>query len=807
MPSILDSDYNFASLSVRDLIEARDLYHFHLMSKDNVVGTAIGLYLIRCDEEWPKARGQGKAPARKLDYPRTLGNSEVRDYSWPCVLVFVRRWETVDDFRHKPSQIVPKTLYMPDGQAVPVCVVQVDEVPGDDEEAMPARIRPHNKLGGGLPITVNLQGQTHLATAGCLVSDGNLVYALTARHACGEPGTEIQSQLRDGPVEIGWSSEHQLTRLPFSTVYPDFSGRQSFLTLDVGLVTLDDINDWTSNIYGLPPIQPIADFYEQNLTLKLIDRPVVATGAASGFLQGTIKAMFYRYRSVGGYDYVGDFLIAPAKEGAHTRHGDSGAIWHLDLTEDEEGKPRKEILDRDLRPLAIEWGGQVFDVGGKRSNFAVATSLSNVCKLLDVELVTGLERGVSGYWGREGHYSIATLAIGQLPEGPLKTLMSANADLLSFDLATLAKKGFSQKDAKADAARLADVPDDVWKKSIRIEGGRDPQPRTGPEHPNHYADIDIPYGPNGETLRKLVLDRPETYLTVAAWQRYYRDLADKAAQRGDRKEEQHAEDPFGQGLLPFRIWQIFDAMVGFIEDGEIESFVTAAGILAHYIGDASQPLHGSALSDGDPSHPVTDEKTGKQVPYGNGVHSAFESDMLDVMAAAGKLIPALQDHLPAGGHGLPLVDKGSDAAIASVRLMDDVAAILPPLRIIDAYEDVGARGTRAQATRVALWQRIGDETAQVMALGIRNLAMVWESAWKAANGDAVDPAKLDGFSSDALRARYIKRDFLTSYTLDGIAPVLGLPTLEDDAQADDDGDNGPVEEAGRKRSSKKKKNS
>ena len=42
-----ESDTNFSILSLKDLIEARDLYHFHLMSKANVVGTAIGLYLMR----------------------------------------------------------------------------------------------------------------------------------------------------------------------------------------------------------------------------------------------------------------------------------------------------------------------------------------------------------------------------------------------------------------------------------------------------------------------------------------------------------------------------------------------------------------------------------------------------------------------------------------------------------------------------------------------------------------------------------------------------------------------------------------
>jgi hypothetical protein len=55
--------------------------------------------------------------------------------------------------------------------------------------------------------------------------------------------------------------------------------------------------------------------------------------------------------------------------------------------------------------LAVEWGGQVFDIDDEPVSFAVVTSLSSVCKLLDVELVTDRDPDVSGYWGRTGHYS------------------------------------------------------------------------------------------------------------------------------------------------------------------------------------------------------------------------------------------------------------------------------------------------------------------------------------------------------------------------------------------------------------------
>jgi hypothetical protein len=387
--SVLEQGPNFPSLAVRDLLEARDLYHFHLMSKANVVGTAIGLYLIREKDD--------------KSIPRTLSNSRVQPNSWPCVLVFVKEWLGAEQFavgaNAMPTDMVPKTLYMPDGRAVPVCTVVVDEL--DSTEDTRVNPLPQSGLGAGLPLEVEVQQAMHAASAGCLVTDGHLMYTLTARHVCGTAGTEVYARLRSQRVKVGTSSDKQLTRVPFSTAYEGFSGRQTYLAMDVGLVALNDVSQWTSNVYGLPPTGPLADVFAQNMTLQLIDQPVVAHGAISGLLRGTIKALFYRYRSVGGYDYVGDFLIAPNPASRSPMPGDSGTIWHLDVTS------AKDPLDGqvptpDLRPLAVLWGGQSFDINGKSSNFTIATNLSNVCRMLDVELVTHRNRGVSGYWGAHG---------------------------------------------------------------------------------------------------------------------------------------------------------------------------------------------------------------------------------------------------------------------------------------------------------------------------------------------------------------------------------------------------------------------
>src|SRR4051812_41044844 len=86
---------DFDSLSFRDLLEARELYHVHLMNHPKVVATAIGRYRVRVEDSWPEPDGTIK---HKGTGPRTLSNSEVRSYSWPAILVFVDTWLDVDKF-------------------------------------------------------------------------------------------------------------------------------------------------------------------------------------------------------------------------------------------------------------------------------------------------------------------------------------------------------------------------------------------------------------------------------------------------------------------------------------------------------------------------------------------------------------------------------------------------------------------------------------------------------------------------------------------------------------------------------------
>ncbi|WP_345248544.1 hypothetical protein [Pigmentiphaga soli] len=90
------------------------------------------------------------------------------------------------------------------------------------------------------------------------------------------------------------------------------------------------------------------------------------------------------------------------------RPGDSGTVWHL--RQEYEGQPAA------YRPLAAEWGAQTIDLQGNLYNFALATNLSNICKLLDVELVAEPNAAARPYWGATGHYSIGRVAVEEVED-------------------------------------------------------------------------------------------------------------------------------------------------------------------------------------------------------------------------------------------------------------------------------------------------------------------------------------------------------------------------------------------------------
>lgn len=747
----LSMDTDFSALSLRDLLVARDQFHLHLIHKPNVIGTAVGRYRIRKADPWPDRHhpDNHRAASRQPRPPRTLQSSEVRPYSWPAILVFVKQWVDVGDFT-RPEDAIPPAVYLPDGHRVPLCVVQADR---DDSrpEGVANYNFPASVLGGGYPVVCEVQGREHVASVGCLVTDGHRTYALTNRHVAGEAGSRVSAIVGGNKEEIGTSSGLQLSRELFSSIYPQWPGKSVYVDLDVGLIDVDNLDRWTTQVYGVGEIGDLADLDASNLSLRLIGCPVRAFGAASRTMSGEICALFYRFKSVAGFEYVSDLLIGPRNGGTLGTHpGDSGTLWMIDDA-DSRAHPR---------PIALQWGGQVF-LGGVRqsSSYALATLLSTVCNKLDVTVLRDWNTGLPEYWGAVGHYSIATKALGKIRNENLKRLMSANLERLSFEMGDISKKNMTGL-SKRDFVPLADVPDMVWKVGPFKRGGM-----TSPEHANHFADMDRELTepiPEGATLLEICKDKPEN-VAVEVWRAYY-----DAVQREFPEKE-------SRGLLPFRVWQIYDEMVSFVKEGDVAKFVCAAGILSHYVGDSCQPLHISYLFNGDPDHkvsgmvrdPQTGKKTQGQVPEGTNVHSAYEDEMID--AHVPQISQGVDERLQESALW-PLVSGGGHgAAVGVVGLMQRTFAAIAPREIIDTY--VPLQDEKPAQRAPAMWSKLGDRTMDVMSDGCLCLAQLWDSAWKDGGGDT-NITQFDAIDEATLEGLYRNPEFLRSFTLDTIGPAL-----------------------------------
>ena len=169
-------------------------------------------------------------------------------------------------------------------------------------------------IGGGYLVARAHQGTVHNGTIACIVTREGSYYALTNRHVTGLGAEVIKVYVRGRRHRIGRCSDIGLTELKFSDAFPAWPGERTYLTLDAGLMRIDDITDWTAQAFGIGEIGVPFDATEQTVTLDMISCPVRAFGGVSGVIEGEIRALFFRYESLGGIDRVTDVLIGPRTE-------------------------------------------------------------------------------------------------------------------------------------------------------------------------------------------------------------------------------------------------------------------------------------------------------------------------------------------------------------------------------------------------------------------------------------------------------------------------------------------------------------
>jgi hypothetical protein len=725
----------FQSLGIRDLLDARDQFHVHLAHKPNVFSTAIGRYLVRDTDRDAHEAGSGQVDdrARKAK-ERTLLNSKVRPWSWPCILVFVKRWQTLEELIKHPEDVVPPFIYMPDGRIVPVCVVLAESAHLPAPALDPSHLAA-TSLGVGSPVYVDAQGMRRMGTVACLVSDGSDFYALTNTHLAGVVGRPVRALLRGVPVMVGSTlGAPHLTERTFSDVYPSLPGRDAVVNIDAAIVRLEDATVWDADVLT-QPIGDVADFSASTASLSWIGRPVVGHGAASGEMRGEIEALFYRYKSIGGRDYVADFVIGARSDDTGplvTQPGDSGSLWCLDGV----------VEPGERSPFGLEWGGQRISddpVTGQFLQFSLATSIAVILRELDLDLISGPTAEHLQYWGPVGHFKIGQQACFLVENPALQNFFTNNINNLSFSSDKQLQLA-THLQAK-DFVPLSDVPDVVWKTNINHVK---PEVARAMENWNHYADIDLPGGDGQTLMAGYQVD--EDSLDHSNWLSFYKAAPVPSASTATSNN---------QGALPFRVWQIFAQIVEFAKKGDGASFLTAAGCLAHYVGDACQPLHSSQHSDG-----LNGATT--------GVHSTYEDNMVD--AHADDIAAGIGDAIKNLSFTPRKIDSPRDAAKTVMDLMIFAQQTLPPETICQTYDDARPTGvknpTKSPAVLEALWEKCGDQTTEVIAAGAVTLGAIWAAAWKL-SGASKDSAWLttvfDG--TNDLMPIYEDKEFLRSLHL------------------------------------------
>lgn len=699
--------------SIKELIEIRDRFHMHLVhtDEDNVLGTAIGRYLF---------------PLNKQE-ARTIANIDVArsaEYGFPCIIVLVKQWRSEAALG---ARAIPKFLYLEDGRRVRTCVLSAERTDAAPPPGAP-EIRNGELLGGGYPAVVEVQGEEHRGTFTCLVTDGAKTYAMTSGHVTGEPGRVVHAEIGGVAQRIGVSAGARAGKLPFARAYPGWSSELLHVNLDVGLVELDDVGRWTADVLGFGELGPVVDLEPHTLSLDLIGKELAGHGGASGAMTGRVLGFFYRYKSMGGYEYVADLLIGgiPGRP-LVSQPGDSGTL--LVLPAPPGGRPR---------PVAVQWGGDRLTAPGGRevTQLVLASCLSTVCRVLDVDFVSRRRSGQFEYWGAKSHPPVASFAVDLISSDKLRGLLEINREAI---------------------ASLCQVPDS-WKRMGRPEEGD-----------AHHWNMDLDGG--GEFAGSRLIDICDDLENVrpSVWMRFYKQA-----------QQVIPSKPTTQETLPFRIGQIYDAMVEALKARKLSEFVCAAGIISHYSGDSCTPMHMSKYHDGFADRPIAaapggerrgsaprgskkPKAKGKESWQGKGIHSVVDR-LLDPGTQTRKDVERAVRERFADLVVDPSVTSGASAVHRAVGMMCWAFDRVEPVKLIEAYIAAGNKMP---------WEQFREPVIDCVAEGVLLTADLWESAWIQGRGDELAAADLGHIDSRELERLYTDPRFLPSLSLAELVPLFG----------------------------------
>ncbi len=171
MNELFSNTTNFASLSLKDLLTARSLFSLSPAKQKKCRGNRCGSLpdpkkqihgrIISIPTQNQRKKASGHFLIRKSD-----------PIPGHVFMFFVYNWMEEEKLSAvNPSDVVPKTLYLPDGRTVPVCVIEAQkQLYSDNLKVNMQSLFPRNVLMPGSPIiNPDAQGLPRVATVGGIV--------------------------------------------------------------------------------------------------------------------------------------------------------------------------------------------------------------------------------------------------------------------------------------------------------------------------------------------------------------------------------------------------------------------------------------------------------------------------------------------------------------------------------------------------------------------------------------------------------------------------------------------------------------
>ena len=237
--------------------------------------------------------------------------------------------------------------------------------------------------------------------------------------------------------------------------------------------------------------------------------------------------------------------------------------------------------------------------------------------------------------------------------------------------------------------QMSTVPDRVWKSSA-----------TKPlEEENHWFQVDYYY-------------TPENFENVSSYPTSYPEAVNQYSETTVAKN----------GTAPWRIRQFYQLSLNAFKKGNLEAGLAYAGIITHYVGDLSQPLHASENYDG--------QKTGNK-----GIHSFFETTVIsneantraEVLKRAQKLMKSK-------------IFRAQSVNTLAKDLFAEVHRSAEQIDLVLQNDDTYGRNAKGVAVQLDLaTDRMADGAATLAKI----LSQLWKESGLAANAKALtikDPA-------------------------------------------------------------------